>query len=150
MLEQRYGAGVSERQNAMFAAAGLPHAERREKIPNSRRALMLGELARERGVYETLHQRLFEAYWAHDRDIGDIEVLIEEGVAAGLQKAEVVETIESQRYLDVIERQTDLAIELGAGGVPAWVIDERALVPGAQPHEVFERVLERLGYEPLG
>jgi predicted DsbA family dithiol-disulfide isomerase len=26
------------------------------------------------------------------------------------------------------------------------VIDERVLVPGAQPHDVFQRVLERLGH----
>ncbi len=133
----------------MFAAAGLPHAERREKIPNSRRALMLGELARERGVFETLHPRLFEAYWAKDRDIGTLEVLVEKGLAAGLREDEIVDVIESDRFLGEIERQTDMAIELGAGGVPAWVIDERALVPGAQPHEVFDRVLERLGYQPL-
>ncbi len=149
VLEQRYGAGVSDRQNAMFAAVGLPHAERREKIPNSRRALMLGELARERDVFGTLHQQLFEAYWARDRDLGDVDVLVEEGVAAGLQETEIVEVLESDRYLDVIAKQTEMAIELGAGGVPAWVIDDRALVPGAQPHEVFERVLERLGYHPL-
>ena len=133
----------------MFAAAGLPHAEQREKIPNSRRALMLGELARERGVFETLHPRLFEAYWAKDRDIGTLEVLVEEGLAAGLREDEIVDVIESDRFLGEIERQTDMAIELGAGGVPAWVIDERALVPGAQSHEVFDRVLERLGYQPL-
>jgi predicted DsbA family dithiol-disulfide isomerase len=36
--------------------------------------------------------------------------------------------------------------ELGGTGVPAWIIDERVLVPGAQPHDVFERVLERLGH----
>jgi predicted DsbA family dithiol-disulfide isomerase len=36
---------------------------------------------------------------------------------------------------------------MGAGGVPAWVIDERVLIPGAQPHELFERVLVKLGYE---
>jgi predicted DsbA family dithiol-disulfide isomerase len=30
--------------------------------------------------------------------------------------------------------------------VPAWVLDDRLLIPGAQPPEVFERVLERLGY----
>ena len=133
----------------MFAAAGLPHAERRERIPNSRGALMLGELARERGVFETLHPQLFEAYWARDRDLGTLAVLVEEGVAAGLHEDEIVDAIESDRFLGEIERQTDTAIELGAGGVPAWVIDERALVPGAQPHEVFERVLERLGYQPL-
>ncbi len=149
MLEQRYGARFEDRQNAMFAAAGLPNAERREKVPNSRRALMLGELARERGVFDTLHPRLFDAYWARARDLGDMEVLVEEGATVGLQKAEIVDALESGRYLDRIEEQTETAIELGAGGVPAWVINERALIPGAQPHEVFERVLERLGHEPL-
>jgi predicted DsbA family dithiol-disulfide isomerase len=39
-------------------------------------------------------------------------------------------------------------LELGAGGVPAWVVDDRVLVPGAQPHELFERVMEQLGHEP--
>lgn len=31
----------------------------------------------------------------------------------------------------------------------AWLIDQRLLVPGAQPHDVFARVLERLGHRPL-
>ena len=100
MLEQRYGAGVSDRQNAMFDAAGLPHADRREKVPNSRRALMLGELARERGVFDALHPRLFDAYWARARDIGDAAVLIEEGVASGLDEAEVTDVLDGERYLD--------------------------------------------------
>ena len=41
------------------------------------------------------------------------------------------------------------AVELGAGGVPAWVIDQRLLVPGAQPHEVFVRALHQLGHQPV-
>ncbi|HYY21240.1 MAG TPA: hypothetical protein VE780_05115 [Thermoleophilaceae bacterium] len=44
---------------------------------------------------------------------------------------------------------TARALGLGIGGVPAWVIDRRVLVPGAQPREVFTRVLERLGHEPI-
>jgi predicted DsbA family dithiol-disulfide isomerase len=39
-------------------------------------------------------------------------------------------------------------MDVGVTGVPAWVIDERVLVPGAQPHDVFERVLAKLGYAP--
>jgi predicted DsbA family dithiol-disulfide isomerase len=134
----------------LFDQAGLPYAGTLEKIPNSRRALMLGELARERGVFETLHPRLFDAYWARGRDIGDLEVLVEEGTATGLEEREIVDALADDRYLEQIQAYTTAAIELGAGGVPAWLVDERFLVPGAQPHDVFEQVLERLGHAPLG
>jgi predicted DsbA family dithiol-disulfide isomerase len=130
----------------MFEQAGLPYAQTLDKVPNSRRSLMLGELARERGVLDALHPRLFAAYWAQGRDIGDERVLIEEGTAVGLAEEEIVDALADGRYLPTIEQQTRTALELGAGGVPAWLIDRRALVPGAQPHEVFAQLLERLGH----
>jgi predicted DsbA family dithiol-disulfide isomerase len=133
----------------MFEEAGLPYADSLEKVPNSRKALMLGELARERGVFEALHPRLFDAYWAQGRDIGDERVLVDEASAVGLERGEVLEALHDRRYLDEIGAETRQALELGAGGVPAWLIDRRLLVPGAQPHDVFERVLEQLGHEPV-
>jgi predicted DsbA family dithiol-disulfide isomerase len=133
----------------MFEHAGLPYAVTLDKIPNSRRALMLGELARERGVFGALHPRLFDAYWARGRDIGDERVLVEEGTAVGLDYGEIVDALQDGRYLQEIEAQTRAALEIGASGVPAWVIDQRALVPGAQPHDVFAHALERLGHAPL-
>ena len=148
-LERRYGPGVAERHRAMFDQAGLPYADGLEKISNSRKALILAEMARERGAFDALHPRLFDAYWARGRDIGDERVLLEEGTAAGLDEREIGETLRDERYLDHIGAYTRAAIELGAGGVPAWLIDERFLVPGAQPHHVFEHVLERLGRHPL-
>jgi predicted DsbA family dithiol-disulfide isomerase len=125
----------------------LPYAGRLDKVPNSRRSLMLGELARERGVFDALHPRLFHAYWAQGRDIGDQRVLIEEGTAAGLEDGEIVDALGDGRYLARVEEQTRAAVQLGAGGVPAWLVDERVLVPGAQPHEIFSQVLERLGHD---
>jgi predicted DsbA family dithiol-disulfide isomerase len=140
---------MAERLREMFESNGLPYSGGLDKVPNSRRALMLGELARERGVFEALHSRLFDAYWARARDVGDEGVLVEEATAVGLEKAEIVEAIHDGRYGGLVAEQTRAAIELGAGGVPAWVIDERLLVPGAQPHDLFSRTLERLGHEPL-
>ena len=140
---------MADRRRAMFEQAGLPSAETLEKVPNSRGALMLAELARDRGVFEELHPRLFDAFWARGRDIGDEQVLIEEGTAVGLDAAEIVDVLHDQRYLERIETQTRAAIQLGAGGVPAWVIDARLLVPGAQPHEVFASALEQVGHVPL-
>jgi predicted DsbA family dithiol-disulfide isomerase len=133
----------------MFAAAGLPRAETLEKVPNSRRALMLSEYARERGIFEALHARLFDAYWARGRDIGDEQVLVEEGTAVGLEASDVTEALVDERYFERVQSDTKAALEMGAGGVPAWLIDQRLLVPGAQPHEVFDRVMERLGHPPV-
>lgn len=148
-LERRYGQGFHGRLFAMFDEAGLPHAETLEKVPNSRKALMVAELARERGTFAPLHPRLFDAYWARGRDLGDDQVLVEEGVAVGLEEGDVLDVLRDGRYMDRIEQYTQAALQLGAGGVPAWLIDERFLVPGAQPHDVFVRVLERLGHAPV-
>src|SRR5436305_5849435 len=133
----------------MIEQAGLTHAEPLDKVPNSRRALVLGEFARERGALEALHPRLFDAYWARGLDIGDEQVLVDEAAAVGLDRSEVVDALRDDRYLERVEVNTRAAIEMGATGVPAWLIDRRLLVPGAQPHEVFERVLVRLGHASL-
>jgi predicted DsbA family dithiol-disulfide isomerase len=130
----------------MFDAEGLPQAEHLDKVPNSRGALQLAELARERGVFEALHPRLFDAYWARARDIGDRAVLIEEATVVGLEEEDVVAALDAEDYLERVQEETQTAIRLGAGGVPAWVIDRRLLVPGAQPEEIFVKVFERLGY----
>lgn len=133
----------------MFTEAGLPFTRELEKVPNSRRALILGELARDRGLLGELHPRLFEAYWARGRDLGDAAVLTEEGTAAGLDADEIADAFENADYVQRIAEQTDAVLEFGAGGVPAWVIDERYLIPGAQPHDVFDQVMQRLGYAPV-
>jgi predicted DsbA family dithiol-disulfide isomerase len=129
----------------MFAAAGLPNAER-DFIPNSHPALNVSELARERGVHEPLHSRLMTAYWGEGRDIGDVEVLLEEAAAFGLEADEVREAATSGKYEDRIRASTAAVLELGAGGVPAFAVDDRVLIPGAQPHELFERVMSKLGH----
>jgi predicted DsbA family dithiol-disulfide isomerase len=133
----------------MFEAAGLPYAESIERVPNSRRALVLAEYAREQGRFEEVHGRLFRAYWAEGRDIGTDEGLASVASDAGLDPAEALARLDDPDLLKVVADRTSEALGHGAGGVPAWAIDELVLVPGAQPHEVFERVLERLGHEPL-
>ena len=146
---RRYGSEFSDRLSQMFTAAGLPHATELEKVPNSRRALILGELARARGTYEALHPRLFDAYWVRGLDLGDDEVLRSEGVAAGLDEASIETALADPRYQEQVAQSTQAVMEIGAGGVPAWLVDRRLLIPGAQPHEVFDQALERLGHAPV-
>jgi predicted DsbA family dithiol-disulfide isomerase len=129
----------------MVEAAGFRYAPP-SVVPNSSGSLQLGELARTRGRHGDLHPRIFAAYWSEGRDIGDRDTLVSLGVSVGLHPDEVRRVVEEQAYLDRIETSTRLAVEVGADGVPAWLIDGETLLTGAQPVEVFDRVLRRLGH----
>jgi predicted DsbA family dithiol-disulfide isomerase len=146
-LRARYGDAAEANVRRMVEDAGLPLHDR-ELVPSSRKALILAELARDHGKHDEIHPRLLRAYWAEGRDIGSDEVLLDEARAVGLDEDEVRDALATRRNWDRIEASTQGMYELGAGGVPAWVIDDRLLLPGAQPHEVFERVLTQLGHEP--
>ena len=144
VLLARYGPDMQAAVQRMFEEAGLPAAELPPRVPNSRRAQRVAISAGDR--FGELYRRYSEAYFGRGRDIGDDDVIVEEAVAAGLDEEPVRSVLGSDAFLDVLLRETQLAMEAGATGVPAWVIDGGVLVPGAQPHEVFERVLGRLQY----
>ena len=88
-------------------------------------------------------------YWAEDLDISDPDVLADEGEAVGLDRAQVVEVATAFTYQDRINASTRAVHEMGANGVPAFVIDDRVLIPGAQPHELFEKVMQKFDHESV-
>jgi len=144
-LLARYGGdATTERMQRFFAERGLEYNPHPEVVPNSMDALRLTELARDLGRHAELHDRLMDAYWQEARNIGDLDVLREETAAAGLPADEVEDVLGGERYRDRIESSTRLAYSLGANAVPAFVLDRRLLVLGAQPDDVFERAFAQL------
>lgn len=88
-------------------------------------------------------------YWGKDLDISDPQVLADEGEAVGLDRGQVIEVATAFTYQDRINASTRAVHEMGANGVPAFVIDDRVLIPGAQPHELFEKVMQKFEYESV-
>lgn len=129
---------------ALFAAAGLAYNPPAEVVPNSRLALRLTELARDRGRHEETHDRLMDAYWVEAQNIGDADVLRGLAAEVGLPSPDVDEVLGGDAYLDRIERSTLQAQALGVSGIPAWLLDRRLLVLGAQPEQVFEQAFAQL------
>ena len=121
-----------------------PYAPPPDVVSNSRTALRLGELARELGLHGAFHDRVMDAYWAEGRDIGDVDVLRRVSAEAGLREEDVDAVIASERYLDVVRTSTEHAISIGVTGVPGFLLDQRLLVLGAQPNEVFEQAFGQL------
>ena len=69
--------------------------------------------------------------------------------AAGLDGDKARAVLESGAYEERVRQSTLDAQRLGVSGVPAWLLDDRVLVPGAQPHGIFDRVLRELGHSPI-
>ncbi len=113
-------------------------------MPSSRRALRLTEVARDLGLHEATHDRLMDAYWDEGLDIGQPEVLRRLAAEIGLPDDEVGNVLDGEKHLDRLAASTRQAASIGVTGVPAFLLDGRLLVLGAQPREVFERALERL------
>ena len=147
-LGKRYGPGIEDHTRQLVEGAGFEYNPS-ARVPRSRRALQLAELARAEGRHADVHRRLFRAYWSEGKDIGDVDVLVAIADAAGLDRDKARDVLESDAYVEQVHESTREAQLLGANGVPAWVIDERVLVPGAQPHEIFDQVLAQLGYSPI-
>jgi predicted DsbA family dithiol-disulfide isomerase len=127
-----------------FAREGLEYSPPPDVVPNTRLALRLTELARDRGLHDAVHDRLMDAYWAEGRNLGDPDVLRELAAEAGLEGDPVGELLESDEYLERVQASTAQAQSIGINGIPAFLLDERLLVLGAQPPEVFDRAFAQL------
>jgi predicted DsbA family dithiol-disulfide isomerase len=126
----------------MFERSGLAYNPPPDVVPNTKLALRATELARDRGVQRAVHDRLMDAYWAEGRNIGDPETLRSLLAEAGLDDPD--EAFDGDAYLARIAASTEQAASIGITGIPAFLLDERLLVLGAQPRESFEQALAKL------
>jgi predicted DsbA family dithiol-disulfide isomerase len=144
-LLDRYGPGMTGHVGGMFERVGLTYNPDPEVVPNSRRALRLTELARDRGLHGPMHDRLMDAYWSEATDIGRPDQLRRLAAAIGLEAEDVERVIaDGSAYLDVVEASTHEAQSVGINAIPAFVLDRRLIVLGAQPLAVFRDAFAQL------
>jgi predicted DsbA family dithiol-disulfide isomerase len=145
-LHRRYGIGTGDRDplRRRFEAAGLVY-NRPEIVPNTKLALRLSELARDHELHEPFHNRLMDAYWAEGVNVGDPDELRGLAAEVGLDAAEVERVIaDPSAYLELVDETTREAKSIGIHGIPAFVLDKRLLLTGAQPLEVFRQAFAEL------
>lgn len=143
-LHARYGEPFQARVREMIEEAGFRYNPPPERVPNSRPALETAELARDQGLFEQVHRRLMELYWTEATDISNDETLIGVLTEAGVDRDEAVDALADRRYGARVDEATQLAHGHGIHAIPAFVLDRRLLVMGAQPKAVFEQALAQL------
>jgi predicted DsbA family dithiol-disulfide isomerase len=142
-LRRRYGERVDDHMRAVFERNGLVFNPP-EVTPNSRTALRLSELARDHGLHEALHDRLMDATWRDGESVGDHDLLRAHAAAIGLPDPDVERVLTGDDYAQRVAASTAQAAAIGINGIPAFVLNDRLLVLGAQPREAFEQAFAQL------
>lgn len=142
-LVARYGEGYDTRTRELFAAEGLIYAPPPGVIPNTRLALELGEQARSEGLHRAYHDRVMDAYWAEGADLSQRPALESLARDAGLSEDGIAAALDDRIWSQAVDFSTARAQRAGATGVPAFVIDRRLLVVGAQPRELLAQAVEQ-------
>lgn len=133
-----------------FAARfGVHDMRTSDRIPNTRRALAIAELAREQGKLEPFREAVMDAHWRDGRDIEADEVLWELAAQAGLEPREALEAADAPGYLARIDTIRAEAEDMGVTGIPTFFFGERCVV-GCQPYEVLAEVARKAGARPRG
>lgn len=91
------------------------------------------------------HRRMFRAYFDELADISTIDAVVGLAAEAGVKTAPLRAALETGAMREQVDEAIAWAREAGISAVPTFVIDGKYAVVGAQPLEVFEEVMERLG-----
>jgi predicted DsbA family dithiol-disulfide isomerase len=96
------------------------------------------------GAQSALKHALLTAYHARAENPGARDVLLRAAAEAGLDVERAAAIVDSdENGAEVRERERHWQ-QLGIHSVPAVIIDDRHLISGGQPPEVFERALREL------
>lgn len=121
--------------------------ERRGRIYNTFDAHRLLHWAELEGRQAALKHALFEAYFTDGRNPSDHEVLIDLAQRVGLDAAQARAILSSDTYAAEVRQQERFYQERGIHSVPAIIINDRHLISGGQPAEVFEQALRQIAAE---
>ena len=106
--------------------------------------------AEELGKGDELLEALYSAYFEKKISIFTHNELISVAVGVGIDEIAAREFLESDLLKDRIANDQDLAHQLGANGVPFYVINQQFGISGAQPQEHFDAIFTTLPLHTKG
>ena len=87
---------------------------------------------------------LFDAYFVEGRDIGDAEVLGDIADMIGMDASVIRKLLESDADREDISRRDSEARSMGVTSVPTFIVAGKHAVPGAQPPDLWQKVISEL------
>jgi predicted DsbA family dithiol-disulfide isomerase len=150
-IAEKYGATPEQQEHSreMIRQRGADVGFRfemglRGRIYNTFDAHRLLHWAEEQGRQRNLKMALFEAYFTRGEDPSSHEVLVRVAGEAGLDQQEAARILASGEFGDEVREREEFFQRAGINSVPAVIVNQRHLIAGGQPPEVFERALREI------
>ena len=149
-LGRRFGAGARAMANHVIAigrSEGLTMDYDRGLAVNTlaaHRLIALVEQEQGLDAQRELVRRLFAAHFADGLDVGDPRTLSGLAARVGMDAERVRAYLESDAGAREVKEEIAAARQLGVTAVPTYVFDDKYVVEGAQPSELFLEALNSL------
>jgi predicted DsbA family dithiol-disulfide isomerase len=115
-----------------------------ERAPNSLDAHRLLRWAEAEGVQHALAGILFRRYFTEGEDVGDRAVLATAAEEAGMDPTVAARLLAGDADRASVAEEAAAAAEMGVTGVPCFLLGGRYAISGAQPPEVWTRLIAEL------
>ena len=116
----------------------------RSRIWNTFDAHRLLHWAGIEGKQLPLKHALLRAYFSEGRNVSDHETLLAIAASVGLDAQRARAILASDEYASDVRAAEQFFQRNGITGVPAVIIEQKHLISGGQPVEVFERALREI------
>ena len=113
------------------------------RMVNTFAAHQLLDWAEELGRQHPLKLALFDAYFTQQKDVSDMDVLLEAVRSIGLDAATAQQALDSGEHIDPVREKQQFWTSRGISGVPSMVFGGKYLLTGAQGSETYAQVLQR-------
>ena len=96
------------------------------------------------GLQKALKEALFKAYFTDGQSPALHDVLVRTAIKAGLDGAKARDVLQAGDYADDVREREQFYLSQGISSVPAVIINDRHLISGGQPVEMFEQALRQI------
>lgn len=112
-------------------------------VANTYKVHRLLHFAKINGAQNEIKEAALKAYFTDGKNIDDTDTLIQLGVEAGLDSKQLLDVLNSDKYLDDVNKDISDAQQIGVQGVPFFVFNRKFAVSGAQDSEIMLNTLEK-------
>ena len=114
------------------------------RMANTFEAHILLEYAKAFGKQTELKMRLTTAFFSERKDVSDRAILKQALLDVGLNAEEALANLDNDQSRYEIRSKEDYWKNLGVNSVPTIVFNRKSAVTGAQPVDVFKRILSEV------
>lgn len=133
-----------DQMNNMAKEVGLNYNFKDMIETNTMKAHRLATYAKEFDLMGDMNERLLKAHFIDAINIGDIEVLGDLAEEVGMNKEDVINMLNGDKFIKEVEMDRYEAQQLEINSVPFFVFDNKYAVQGAQSTEAFIDVLKKV------